>query len=100
MPHPKEPAGLIWTGQEIFGDCKYVYVRLEDHSFSSQRGGVITDYLNELRERNKYGLIAQPWLAEQLYLYGNCLLYGVMTSGANMSERHSKYYKPKRPQFA
>lgn len=101
---PKEPDNIIWTGMEMFGDCKYVYVRFEDHTISSNAPAEVIQMMDEMRaitERSpkgqgRYALNVKPWLAEVLYNCANCELFGVMTTGANMRGQRSKYYSRKR----
>lgn len=103
---PKAPDNLVWTGLEQFNDCKYIYVRFEDHSISTSADQRVQTFMHEMniesgRSKAKtgnglYAVNADPWLADQLFNHANCLLYGVTRAGVNLPEVHSKFFKPLR----
>lgn len=105
---PTKPANVVWTGMELFGDCRYVYVRLEDHSCANGAHASVRDYLLQLGNITKtseehgqpgaYALAASPWLAEELYQYANCELIGVTRAGTVTQTYRSRNHKLLRPQ--
>lgn len=103
---PKAPSNLIWTGMEQFARCRYVYVRLQDYSVGAGAHQDVRKLLEELKNESAerramgkpgvYALNADPWLADQLFLYGNCELFGVTEQNTNMAAVRSKRFKKKR----
>ncbi|AKJ71854.1 hypothetical protein TIN4_57 [Tsukamurella phage TIN4] len=104
---PTKPDNLVWTGFEQFGDCKYVYVRFQDHSRSASSPEYLKEMMDTIFDESAasvreggaphFGLNVSPWLAEMLYLYTNCELFGVTTSGVNKPVLRSKQYAYVRP---
>ncbi|ATW61157.1 hypothetical protein SEA_HARAMBE_62 [Gordonia phage Harambe] len=104
---PQAPENVVWTGTEIFGDCRYVYVRFEDHSVSIAAPQSIRTMMLQLQQESMkrrtpegnggaYALLLNPWAAEQVYNYCNALMFGVTRAGVNMEEVRSRHWKPIR----
>ncbi|UTN91222.1 hypothetical protein SEA_POKYPUPPY_63 [Gordonia phage PokyPuppy] len=103
---PAAPDNLVWNGTETFGDCKYVYVRLESHAIAFGAHPKVVDMMTELHGiHNKglretghgaYALLVNPWVAEQIKAHGNALMFGVTRSGAVMDEVRSRHWTPIR----
>jgi len=104
---PNAPENVVWSGTEIFGDCRFVYVRFENHSVSINAPSSIRTMMLQLQQESQrrmaadgsggaYALLLNPWAAEQVYLYCNALMFGVTRAGVNMEEVRSRHWTPIR----
>ncbi|AKJ71747.1 hypothetical protein TIN2_57 [Tsukamurella phage TIN2] len=99
---PTKPDNIVWTGFEQFGDCKYVYVRFQDHSRSASSPEYLKEMMDTFYDESdasvksggapRYGLNVSPWLAELLYTFCNCELFPVSNSGVNMPPVRSRHF--------
>lgn len=102
---PKKPKGVVFSPKRLFGDCRYVYVRFEDHSVDEQAHPDVVRMMDEMKaESDKrvaeggsaiFSIIAEPWLAEQLYRYANCALVGERY-GSSLPVKKSRYFNKVR----
>ncbi|AUV60665.1 hypothetical protein HOS75_gp065 [Gordonia phage SteveFrench] len=106
MTIPLPPENVVWSGTETFIDCKYVYVRFEDHTVSQFAPPSIIQMMKDLKDQHEHGLertghgayalLVNPWVAEQIKAYCNALMFGVTKAGVHMDEIRSRHWTPIR----
>ncbi|QOP65394.1 hypothetical protein SEA_DIABLA_68 [Gordonia phage Diabla] len=106
MTVPQPPLNVVWSGTETFIDCKYVYVRFEDHSVSPSAHPSVIQMMKDLKEQHEaglehtghgaYALLVNPRVAEQIKAYCNALMFGVTKARVHMDEVRSRNWTPIR----